>query len=146
MTRFKNKTIATLLAAVLGTLGLHQFYLRGSRTIISWLYPAFFVVVGGAGLYYLHTQHPDLGSDSAEFLHPALLVAFLPGLVACVEALVYALTPDARWDETWNAGSAQHSNSGWPVIVIAILTLGLGATALLSIIAISVQVAAGGSA
>lgn len=39
--RFRDKTIATLLAAAGGTLGLHRFYLVGARRWWPWLYPAF---------------------------------------------------------------------------------------------------------
>ena len=38
---FKNKTIATLLASLGGTLGLHRFYLHGARRLLPWLYPLF---------------------------------------------------------------------------------------------------------
>jgi TM2 domain-containing membrane protein YozV len=39
---FKNKTIATLLAGLGGTFGLHRFYLQGGRGLLPWLYVAFF--------------------------------------------------------------------------------------------------------
>ncbi len=39
--RFKNKTIATLLASLGGTLGLHRFYLHGAKRLLPWLYPLF---------------------------------------------------------------------------------------------------------
>ena len=38
---FKNKTLATLLAAVGGTFGAHRFYLDGARRPLPWLYLAF---------------------------------------------------------------------------------------------------------
>jgi len=38
---FKNKTIATLLASLGATLGLHRFYLHGARRLLPWLYPLF---------------------------------------------------------------------------------------------------------
>ena len=38
---FKNRTIATLLAALGGTLGLHRFYLLGPRRWLPWLYVLF---------------------------------------------------------------------------------------------------------
>jgi TM2 domain-containing membrane protein YozV len=41
MAAFKNKTIATLLAALGGTLGLHRFYLNGAKTPLPWMYPLF---------------------------------------------------------------------------------------------------------
>ncbi len=38
---FRSKTVATLLASLGGTLGLHRFYLHGGRGVRPWLYPAF---------------------------------------------------------------------------------------------------------
>lgn len=38
---FKNKTVATLLASLGGTLGLHRFYLCGYRRLLPWLYVGF---------------------------------------------------------------------------------------------------------
>ncbi len=38
---FKNKTTATLLASLGGSLGLHRFYLIGARRLWPWLYPLF---------------------------------------------------------------------------------------------------------
>ena len=38
---FRNKTVAALLASLGGTLGLHRFYLHGSRRLLPWLYPLF---------------------------------------------------------------------------------------------------------
>jgi TM2 domain-containing membrane protein YozV len=39
--RFRNKTIATALAAFGGTFGLHRFYLDGARRLAPWLSVAF---------------------------------------------------------------------------------------------------------
>jgi hypothetical protein len=139
MPRFKNKTLATVLAAGLGTFGAHRFYLHGPGGWIPWIYPAYFFLVAGLGLHYLAGLHTDLGSDFITFLHPALLAAFLPSLIGLVEALRFALTPDALWDAHWNAGIDRKSDSGALVIVVAILSLALGATGILSILAISVQ-------
>lgn len=139
MAQFKNKTTATLLAALLGTLGAHRFYLNGARSSLAWLYPAYFFVVALAALRYLGAKHTDLGSDFITFLHPTLLAAFLPTAIAFVEALFFALTPDDRWDARWNSASLQRNHSGALVIVVAILTLAVGATGILSAIAISVQ-------
>ncbi len=41
MTRFRDRTAATALAALGGTLGLHRFYLEGAGGWRPWLYPAF---------------------------------------------------------------------------------------------------------
>ncbi|MGA2551766.1 MAG: NINE protein [Burkholderiaceae bacterium] len=138
-TGFKNKTLATVLAALLGTFGAHRFYLNGSKGWLPWVYPAYFFLVFALALHYLAQLHSDLGSDFISFLHPALLAAFLPTAVACGEALYFALTPDAKWDACWNADAGRASHSGAFVIVVAILTLALGATGILSILAITVQ-------
>ncbi len=38
---FRDKTLATLLAAIGGTVGAHRFYLHGPRRWWPWLYPLF---------------------------------------------------------------------------------------------------------
>lgn len=45
----KNKTLATLLAAVLGGFGAHRFYLYGSKDRRAWLYVLFFPLSVFAG-------------------------------------------------------------------------------------------------
>ncbi|MBF8179303.1 TM2 domain-containing protein [Herminiimonas contaminans] len=52
-----------------------------------------------------------------------------------IGALVIGLTPDEKWDAQHNADSGQISNSGWPVIVLVVLTFALGSTALIATIA-----------
>jgi TM2 domain-containing membrane protein YozV len=52
-----------------------------------------------------------------------------------VEALVIGLTPDDKWDGKHNHGSAQHSESGWPLALLLVLTFGGGAIALIAAIA-----------
>ena len=39
MSRPRSKSVATWLAVIGGTLGLHRFYLRGWRDRWGWLYP-----------------------------------------------------------------------------------------------------------
>jgi len=139
MSSFKNKTVATILAAFGGTLGLHRFYLEGSSRWRPWLYPIYFFSVSAVALRYLVRVHPDLGSDWQELLHPALIAAFVPSFFGFVEALVFALTSDANWDRRWNAGASRTSHSGALVIFVAVITLAFGATMLMSALAISFQ-------
>ncbi|MDP9107841.1 MAG: NINE protein, partial [Pseudomonadota bacterium] len=47
--RHKNKTLATLLAALTGVAGLHRFYLRGMHDRWGWLH----VAAASAGLVLL---------------------------------------------------------------------------------------------
>lgn len=120
----KNKTFATLLAAVLGGLGLHRFYLRGARDPWAWAHLAsvplsMMAMVIAAG-------HPQL------FLLAPLIVSVLAGFV---EALVLGLMPDEKWDAAYNQNSGRHSSSDWPLAMILVLTLGIGAIALIATIA-----------
>jgi hypothetical protein len=98
----KNKTVATLLAALLGGLGAHRFYLYGKKDIGAWVYL---------------------------FLFPLSVFA---GFLA---ALIIGLTPDAKWDTRFNPHSGQSSHSGWPVILLVILTFALGSTLFIAALA-----------
>jgi TM2 domain-containing membrane protein YozV len=101
-TRHKNKTLATLLASLLGGLGAHRFYLHGKKDFWAWVHVLGFPLSIFAGF---------------------------------IGALVIGLTPDEKWDAQYNADSGRSSDSGWAVIIIVILTFGLGGTALIASIA-----------
>jgi hypothetical protein len=62
----------------------------------------------------------------------------LPLLVSCcvgfIEALVIGLTPDEKWDAAYNAGSGKQSDSGWPVVVLLVATMVIGATVVIGTI------------
>ena len=66
------------------------------------------------------------------FLFAPLVIS---GLVACIESLVIGLTPDEKWDAKYNAHSGKKSDSSWFVILLVVLTLGVGAIALIGAIA-----------
>lgn len=100
---FKNKTVATILAALGGTIGLHRFYLMGPGRLLPWLYVAFFWTL-------------------------------IPTFAGFIEALTFALMPDERWDARWNAGASRTSASGWPVILLAVLTMAGGVTLLMTVL------------
>ena len=111
---FKNKTLATLLAAVGGTFGLHRFYLLGAGRLLPWLYVLTFWTL-------------------------------IPTFAGFIEALRFALTPDERWDARWNTGSGRSSDSGWPVILLAVLTMLGGVTLLMTVLAFGIGRFVGGS-
>ncbi len=123
MTPFKNKTLATLLAALGGSLGLHRFYLHGMSDWRVWAYPIALLAGMLGALLWL----------------PALILSLAVTFTGFIEALVFALTPDAKWDTRWNGNSGRENDSGWAVIIIAILTLALGTTLLMSLLAIGLQ-------
>ena len=120
----KNKTLATLLALLFGFIGLHRFYLYGRRDLWGWLH---FATVPLSALLVL--GNPDAPAIfSAAPLVLSVLAAFL-------ETLVMGVTPDEKWDARHNAGSGKQSDTGWPVPLMLVLALALGATALIAAIA-----------
>lgn len=114
--RFHNKTVAGSLAAWLGWTGAHWFYLGRKH---GWVLLLVSLLCLGTAL-----RHDEW------YFHPAFFVFLLPLCLGFIEALIICLTPDERWDARHNAGQAQRSNSGWGVVITAILTLMVGATVL----------------
>lgn len=89
---YRSKTVAAWLALTLGTLGLHRAYLYGKRDSQPGLFPLP-TVVGLIGVARMR----DLGQDDrlAWVLIPVLGLVIS---VAMLTAIVYALTPDEKWD------------------------------------------------
>ena len=120
----KNKTLATALAFLLGGVGAHRFYLNGSVDRIGLLHVC---SIPAAGLVY------GLGHAPNAFY--VLLPLILSWLAGFLEALVIGLTPDERWDARRNPGSGRTSHSRWPLALLLVLTMLIGATALIATIA-----------
>jgi len=118
---YRSKTLATWIAVIGGSLGLHRFYLFGFRDAWGWLHPLPTLI----GLYGVQRVF-DLGQDD----HLSWLLIPLLGLMiaqAMLMAILYGLTPDEKWDTRHNPGSAVHGTRWAPVLgVIAALMLGAG--------------------
>ena len=129
---YRSKTLATWIAVVGGSLGLHRFYLRGLRDPWGWLHAPPTLL----GLYGLQRMN-DLGQDDrlAWALIP-LLGAMLAG--AMLAAIIYGLTPDEKWDARHNPGAAVHPTRWGPVLGVIVALL-LGAAALMATVAFSGQ-------
>jgi hypothetical protein len=124
MTSHKNKTLATLLAALFGAIGIHRFYLYGLKDKWAWLHASSLALSGVAIRFRF--------GDPLLFTASPLLISFLAGLI---EALVIGLTPDDRWDAQHNPTSPKRSHSGWPLALLLIFTVAGGAVALIAAIA-----------
>lgn len=120
----KNKTFATFLATFAGGLGAHRFYLRGLHDRWGWLHLSSLLLCGLA--LQLWFDAPLL------FTAAPLVLSILAGFMT---ALVLGLTPDDKWDQTYNAGSGKQSRSGGWLALTLILTTGLGAVTLIAVIA-----------
>jgi len=130
--RLRSKTLAAWIAIVGGALGLHRFYLRGLHDVWGWLYPLP-TLLGWLGVQ----RALQFGQDDR------LSWALIPLLgltlsAAMLTAIVYALTPDARWDERFNGGVASRPG-GWAVIIAAGFALLVGAGTLMATVAFSSQ-------
>ena len=129
---YKSKTLATWLALLGGSLGLHRFYLNGWRDALAWLH----TLPTLAGLLGVERML-ELGQDD----RLSWLLLPLLGLMvaqAALFAIVYGLLPDARWDALHNPGSPVHA-TGWGPVLGVIAALAIGATALMATIAFSGQ-------
>jgi hypothetical protein len=132
MNAYKSKTLAAWLALLGGGLGLHRFYLHGSRDTWAWLWP----VPTLFGLYGV-VRAVTLGQDDqVSWLLVPLLGFALAG--AMLAGIVYGLTPDEQWNARYNSAGRVHE-AGWAVVFALVLCLGLGATVLMATIAYSGQ-------
>lgn len=122
---FRHKAWAALLAAVAGALGAHRVYL-GQRL---WWLP----------LAVTLTMLPLLFGVRNWYQSPAFFVLMIPVIAGFVEALVIALTPDERFDARFNAHAQRRNRSGWDAVLVAIASLMVGATILLTTIALLFQ-------
>jgi len=132
MSPYRSKTIATWLAVIGGTLGLHRFYLHGFGDRLGWLH----ALPTAAGLVGVQRMR-ELGQDDrlAWLLIP-LLGLMISQAMLC--AIVYGLTPDANWDARHNPGHAARA-TGWGPVLGVIAALLLGAAVLMGTVAFGGQ-------
>lgn len=123
-TRHKNKTFTTFLGMLFGGVGLHRFYLHGAGDRWGLLHAASLALSGIlTGLWF---DQPLL------FTAFPLVMSILAGFI---EALVLGLTPDEKWDQLHNPQSGKQSHSGAWLALLLVLTTGLGAVALIAVMA-----------
>ena len=129
---YKSKTLATWIALIGGSVGLHRFYLHGFRDVLGWL----FVWPSLVGLYGVQRMR-HLGADD----HLAwVLIPFLGVMlsIAMVSAIVYGLTPDEKWNARFNPTGPQH-HMNWATVIGIAASLIVGAGVLMATIAFSAQ-------
>jgi len=123
MKKNKNKTVATALAFLLGGIGAHRFYLKGSVDRLGLLHVC---SVPLAGVIY------GVGRGPNPFW--VLLPILVSYIAAHIEALVIGLTPDEKWDAAYNAGTPRAARSHWLLVLLLVLTTLVGATVLIATI------------
>lgn len=136
MSTTRNKTVATWLAAVGGSMGLHRFYLRGLGDWIGWLHP----IAAGLGWWGVERVWTYGQDDPMSWvLIPFLGISIAAG---CLAGIVYALADRAKWNRWFNPTLEAEANPGgtnWLTILALILALLVGTTAFMSSLAFGVQ-------
>jgi TM2 domain len=129
---YKSKTLATWIALIGGSLGLHRFYLKGARDALAWLH-ALPTIAGLVGM----RRMLELGHDDrlSWLLLPLLGLMLAQGALC---AIVFGLTPDPRWDARFNPNAPVQA-TGWGPVLGVIAALMIGATLLMATIAFSGQ-------
>lgn len=126
----RSKTLATWLAVVGGTLGLHRLYLHGPGDRLAWLHPLP-TLLGLAGVVRLR----NLGLDDPWGWLLAPVLGLMVSL-AMAQAIVLGLTPDERWAGR-HGGGAPMQPTGWGPVLGVITALLVGGAALMGTIAYS---------
>ena len=132
----KNKTLAAWLAFIAGPLGLHRFYLQGSRDWVGWLMPVPTVL----GLYGVYRARENGLDDHLSWLLIPLLG--FTAAVCALTAIVYGLMSPEKWNARFNRTEAPESaagNTNWLTIAAVVLSLLFGTTVLISAIAFTFQ-------
>jgi hypothetical protein len=129
---YKSKTIATWLALLLGSFGVHRIYLFGPGDRLAWLHPLPTLL----GLYGI--QRMDLlgQDDRLSWLLMPLLGLMLVNAMIC--GIVYGLTPDEQWDARHNPGLPPRQ-TGWAAVIGVISCVMVGGICLMTTIAFSAQ-------
>lgn len=122
---FRQKALSALLAFLLGAFGVHRLYLGKPR----WWLP----------LSVTALMLPMLVGVQNWYQTPAFFIAMVPVVTGFIEALVLALMPDDKFDRRFNAGTERRNDSGWDAVLVAIATLLIGTTVLMTAIVLLFQ-------
>lgn len=122
---FRHKALAALLAAVGGALGANRIYL-GQR--YAWL-----------PLAVTAASAPLLVGVMNWYQTPAFFVMMVPVIAGFIQALALALMPDDRFDARFNSGSTRGNRSGWDAVLVAAVTLFVGAFVTVTVIVLLFQ-------
>jgi len=130
--RAKSKLLTVALAFLFGSLGAHRFYLGGLRDRFGWAH-LLATLAGAIGVASLLT---DAGNPALNWAFAVMGGASVTS--AFLAAIVYGLRPDEKWDARFNP-HGKPTRSGWPVVILVILSLLIGTGLLMAGLAISFQ-------
>ena len=132
----KNKTATVWLSFLGGPLGLHRFYLRGFGDLLGWTLP----IPTALGLYGV-SRVQQFGVDDAWSWVLLPLLGFT--IAGCaLTAIVYGLMTPEKWNLKFNRDAnsdAPSGNTNWLTVGAMVLSLAVGATALMFSVVYSFQ-------
>lgn len=130
--RGKSKLLTVALAFLLGSLGAHRFYLGGLRDLYGWAH----LLALLAGVIGVASMATGVGSPALNWTFA--VAGGISVISAFLAAIVYGLRPDDKWDARFNP-HGKPTRSGWPVVILVILSLLIGTGLLMAGLAISFQ-------
>lgn len=119
----RSKLIAALLALLLGPLGAHAWYMRRRY---AWLVTTYAAVCG-----IVAALQPVWWDN------PAFFLLFIPAIDGFIEAAVFSLMADEKFDARYNAGTPAN-RTGWPHVLTALATVLIGGAASMFMLAMVV--------
>ncbi|MDE1926516.1 MAG: hypothetical protein KGL43_15055 [Burkholderiales bacterium] len=121
MRAYRSKALVTWIALLLGALGIHRVVLYGWRDKLAWLHP-WPSLIGLYGVLRMRALGQD---DRLSWILIPLLGLMLSQAALC--AIVYGLTPDAKWDAAHNPGQPGRETRWAPVlgVIASLVVLGM---------------------
>lgn len=132
LVRGKSKLATVALAFLFGSLGAHRFYLKGPGDKFGWAH----LLATVAGVIGIASLRLETGSTALNWTFAVAGGASL--ISAFLTAIVFGLRPDDKWDARYNP-HGKPTRSGWPVVILVILSLMIGTGLLMAGLAISFQ-------
>ena len=128
----RSKTLSAWLALLFGAFGVHRLYLNGLGDWRAWAH----VPPTSLGLFGVERMQQYGQDDRLAWVLIPLLGLMLSK--AALEAMLFALTPDERWDDRHNPGHAV-VRTGWGAVLAAVAALAAGGIVLIGTIAFGTQ-------
>lgn len=121
----RGKLAVAVLAALLGVVGGHWWYLRRRW---AWLFTAVSCV-----LIVLAARSPVWWDN------PPFLLLFIPLTEGFIESLIFSLKPDEKFDARYNPGSGRRTATRWGPVLVAILVTLVGSAVVIFGISLAIM-------
>ena len=131
----KHKLLFCSLGIFFPGTGLNCFYLQGLKSF--WAWAQLFAIIGGiAGWQILKEARFDSAPGWV-----LITFGFIALQATWLTTIVFGLRPDEKWDAQFNPGldPAKATHSGWPVVLMVILSLVFGAVIMMTFFAIAFE-------